>query len=295
MPPPVASPKSAEDVTKTDAAKDAWIEESNAQNGSSTFMTVFNSYDEELVRAAEARLRRKVDARVLPLIVLIYLFTYLDRNSITQVRLYGLQRDAGVKGAQYQTAISFFSASHIVMQLPSAMLMAKLRLSLYLRLHFGCEQPVWSSGVAVCAWYRRGPVLPRGYLLSQFVVRMALLICGLLLSNTFAGLISAGILSGMAGVGNLAAWQWLFILEGIATVQLGILAMIVLPDFPGTTKWLSEPERVIAQAHLAVDAGSPDLLDEEKVPMVRVGKPVHRDQLLKVLWKWIGTEGPTPS
>lgn len=43
---------------------------------------------------------------------------------------------------------------------------------------------------------------------------MALLVCGLMLSNSFAGLISAGILSGMAGVGNLAAWRWLFILEG---------------------------------------------------------------------------------
>lgn len=47
---------------------------------------------------------------------------------------------------------------------------------------------------------------------------MALLICGLLLSNSFAGLISAGILSGMEGVGKLAPWRWLFILEGLATI-----------------------------------------------------------------------------
>jgi len=117
--------------TKADLDKDAWIEESNGQNGSSV-MAVYNSYDEEFIRTTESQLRRKIDTRILPLIVTIYLFNYLDRNSITQARLYGLQEDTGVKGAQYQTAISIFSAGYIVMQLPSALLMTKLRPSLYL-------------------------------------------------------------------------------------------------------------------------------------------------------------------
>jgi len=51
-------------------------------------------------------------------------------------------------------------------------------------------------------------------------VRMALLVCGIVLSNAFAGLLSAGILSGMQGLGRLAPWRWLFILEGLATVIL---------------------------------------------------------------------------
>lgn len=45
------------------------------------------------------------------------------------------------------------------------------------------------------------------YTKREIGVRMALLICGILLSNAFAGLISAGILSGMDGVGNLESWQ----------------------------------------------------------------------------------------
>lgn len=94
---------------------------------------------------------------------------------------------------------------------------------------------------------------------------MALLICGLLLSNSFAGLISAGILSGMNGVGNLAAWRWLFILEGLATIVLGTIAFFTLPDYPGTTKWLTEAEKVVAQGRLAADAGSEDVLGEENV------------------------------
>ncbi|OJJ54331.1 hypothetical protein ASPSYDRAFT_1162467 [Aspergillus sydowii CBS 593.65] len=280
MPPSVAS-------TKADLDKDVWVESSNRHNGSLDVMAVYNSYDEEFIKTTEAQLRRKIDTRILPLIVIIYLLNYLDRNSITQARLYGLQEDTGVKGAQYQTAISIFSAGYIVMQLPSALLMTKMRPSLYLpcciiiwAIVSGCTSAVTSpAGLLVLRFVLgivEAPFFPGAifylsawYTKRELGVRMALLICGLLLSNAFAGLISAGILSGMAGVGNLAAWRWLFFLEGIATVLLGLLAMIVLPDFPGTTKWLSEAERVIAQARLAVDAGSPDLLDEGKVPMVR--------------------------
>jgi hypothetical protein len=115
---------------------------------------------------------------------------------------------------------------------------------------------------------------------------MALLVCGILLSNAFAGLISAGILEGMAGVGHLHAWRWLFLLEGLwyssqrrsdefkqqanaspglATVCVGCIALLVLPDYPATTSWLSEEEKIIAQGRLAADAGSDDVLGEEKV------------------------------
>ena len=80
----------------------------------------------------ERRLVRRIDIRILPMVIIIYIFNYLDRNSITQARLYGLQEDTHVKGAVYQTAISIFSAGYIIMQLPSTLLMTKLRPSLFL-------------------------------------------------------------------------------------------------------------------------------------------------------------------
>lgn len=95
--------------------------------------------------------------------------------------------------------------------------------------------------------------------------RMALLVSGIVLSNSFAGLISAGILSGMNGVGHLKAWRWLFILEGLATFCIGVIAFFCLPDYPATTSWLSEEEKVIAQGRLAKDAGSEQVLDHDEV------------------------------
>ncbi|KAL4798509.1 major facilitator superfamily domain-containing protein [Aspergillus venezuelensis] len=281
------------DMAKVDPVKD-WTEDSPSGNGSSGIMAIYHSYDEDYIRTVEGQLRRKIDIRILPIVVLIYLFNYLDRNSITQARLYGLQEDTGVKGAEYQTAISIFSAGYIVMQLPATILMTKLRPSLYLPCCIiiwafvsGCTSAVSNTaGLLVVRFvlgFVEAPFFPGAiYFLSSWFtkrelgVRMALLISGIVLSNAFAGLISAGILSGMNGVGNLAAWRWLFIIEGLATIVLGVIAMIVLPDFPGTTKWLTEPERVVAQARLAIDAGSVDLLDEEKVPITKgIGRAVR--------------------
>ena len=120
------------DDTKPKADKnDVWVENSQEENPNDV-MSIYLSYDAEYRQQVELQLRRKVDTRILPLIVLIYLLNYLDRNSITQARLYGLQEDTGVKGAQYQTAISIFSAGYILMQLPSTVLMTKFRPSIFL-------------------------------------------------------------------------------------------------------------------------------------------------------------------
>ncbi|KAJ6120677.1 hypothetical protein N7523_004957 [Penicillium sp. IBT 18751x] len=282
--PQKTTPRGDEGPTKDQ--KDCWIEDTHPA-APSDIIALYLSYDPEFRASTERQLRRKIDTRILPLIVLIYLFNYLDRNSITQARLYGLQEDTGLKGADYQTAISIFSAGYILMQLPSTIMMTKFRPSIYLPACIilwafvsGCTAAAFNTpGILMVRFFLgfvEAPFFPGAvYFLScwytrrEIGVRMALLICGILLSNAFAGLISAGILSGMGGVAGLAAWRWLFILEGLATIILGVIALFVLPDFPGTTKWLTEAEKVVAQARLAVDAGNDTLLEAEKVPIMR--------------------------
>jgi len=60
------------------------------------------------------------------------------------------------------------------------------------------------------AWYTR----------KELGKRTALLYSGSLLSGAFSGLIAAGITNGLAGAQGIAAWRWLFIIEGVITVRL---------------------------------------------------------------------------
>ena len=75
-------------------------------------------------------------------------------------------------------------------------------------------------------------------------------------------LIAAGILANMQGALGIAAWRWLFYIEGAITMFVGFQAMWLLPDYPNNTRWLSKRERRLAQVRLAEDAGEADQ-DEE--------------------------------
>lgn len=129
------SPTTVDDMHKPELAQLSYTEHVESVDKPSTVIDTYRSYSPKYSKDVEKQLLRKIDTRLLPLVVIIYLFNYLDRNSITQARLYGLQKDTHVNGAMYQTAISIFSAGYIAMQLPSTMLMTKLRPSIFLVSH----------------------------------------------------------------------------------------------------------------------------------------------------------------
>lgn len=104
------------------------------------------------------------------------------------------------------------------------------------------------------AWYTR----------KELGLRTAILYSGSLLSGAFSGLIAAGILSGLNGARGIAAWRWLFIIEGAVTVFVAICAYFILPNFPRTTSWLSEQERQLAIWRLEEDIGEDDWVSSEQ-------------------------------
>ena len=81
--------------------------------------------DEEF-EALERRTKRKIDLRILPMVVLIYILNYLDRNNIAAARLGGLEEDLGLVGSQYQTCISILFVGYILMQIPANMFLNKM-------------------------------------------------------------------------------------------------------------------------------------------------------------------------
>lgn len=74
-------------------------------------------------------------------------------------------------------------------------------------------------------------------------------------SGAFGGLFAAGIAAAFAN-NRISSWRWLFMIEGAATVVVAVASMFVIPDWPATTKWLSEEERQLSVVRLMEDAGS---------------------------------------
>lgn len=80
------------------------------------------------------------------------------------------------------------------------------------------------------------------YCRHEIQLRTALFFSAASVAGAFSGLLAFAI-GKMDGVGGLEGWRWIFILEGIATVAVSVLAFFLLHDFPETAKFLTEEER----------------------------------------------------
>lgn len=92
--------------------------------------------------------------------------------------------------------------------------------------------------------------------------RIAIFYSGYTISSAVGGLIAAGIIGNMDGVGGYPAWRWLFLIEGAVTILAAFPAFWLLPNYPTTTTWLSETERALAAYRLALEADNEE--DEVK-------------------------------
>ena len=85
--------------------------------------------------------------------------------------------------------------------------------------------------------------------------RMAIWHAGNTISNIISGFLAAGILEHMDYVAGLHAWQWLFLIEGMASIVVALVAFWVLPSWPHNTKFLTDQEREMAQYRVLVSNG----------------------------------------
>lgn len=225
----------------------------------------------------EALLVRKIDLRLLPMVILMYILNYLDRNNIAAARLVGLESDLSLTGTQYLTALSILFVGYILMQIPSNLFLNKVgKPAIFLPgvmvvwgIISGATAGVKSYGELVAVRFILGFVeaayfpgclffLSSWYTRKELGFRTAIMFSGSLLSGAFSGLISAGITHGLDGARGMRAWRWLFIIEGAITVVVALGAFWVLPNFPTTTGWLTEKERELAVWRLEEDVGVED-------------------------------------
>ncbi|KAJ5135005.1 uncharacterized protein N7515_004283 [Penicillium bovifimosum] len=242
------------------------------------------SKSSEWHRDMTQRLLRKVDWHLLPFLILMYLLNFLDRNNLSQARLGTLEKDLGMKGTDYNLATSILFVGYLLMQLPSNLLLTRLRPSLFLGIAMAnwydlfdsarrlpgaycsdrgvisaCQAAVQSfSGIIATRFFLgfvEAPFFPGAVMLIH---RIAWFYSGSSLANAFGGLIGAGVLENLDGAHGIAGWRWLFIIEGCITVGVSLLATLMLPNYPATTPWLDEQEKAYAQWRLMHDAGEAD-------------------------------------
>ncbi|KAL5363295.1 major facilitator superfamily domain-containing protein [Aspergillus floccosus] len=82
--------------------------------------------------------------------------------------------------------------------------------------------------------------------------------------NAFGGLLAAAILQ-LDGMHNIAGWEWLFIIEGSATVAIGAICACVMPEFPHNSRILSQLERDLAVWRIESEAGAAEGTENESV------------------------------
>ncbi|KAF2265117.1 MFS general substrate transporter [Lojkania enalia] len=223
----------------------------------------------------EKKILRKMDLRLIPMLALLYLLSFLDRGNIGNARIEGLVEDLGMSGSEYNLCLTVFFFTYAAFEVPSNLLLKTLRPSVWLptimvawgtvmtlmgivkdfkgllvaRLFLGVTEAGLFPGVAyyITMWYCRHE--------AQF--RQALFFSAASVAGAFSGLLAFGIAK-MDGVGNLEGWRWIFILEGILTVIVAVFAFFVLYDFPETAGFLTEEERAFVVYRLKYQGSQND-------------------------------------
>ncbi|KAK9722825.1 hypothetical protein K7432_002364 [Basidiobolus ranarum] len=218
----------------------------------------------------ERKIVRKYDIRILPLILILYTLSILDRINLGNARLYNLEKDLDLKSGQFGWCLSVFFFGYIIFEIPSNNFLKRARPSRWIsrimiswgiisscgaavhnfaglmsvRFFLGIAEAGFFPGVIYyfSFWYTR----------KEQATRIGFLFATSLLASGFSGILAYAI-SHMHNNLGLSAWQWIFLIEGIPSIFFGILTFFLLPDFPQTATWLTEEERAVAVKRLELE------------------------------------------
>ncbi|OJJ07862.1 hypothetical protein ASPVEDRAFT_57105 [Aspergillus versicolor CBS 583.65] len=203
--------------------------------------------------AEESRARIKIDFSVLPLLTFGMIMFQLDRMNVASALTGGFADDIGVNQNTINLGNQLMFLGIIVLEIPSNMLLQKIgpskwipaqvfvfgliaTLQVLLRNRGGFLATRMLLGLAE-AGYIPGSIytLSTWYTPQELGRRVAILFFGMFGGNAISPLIGAGILR-LHGQGSLSGWQYIFLIEGIATMIVALLLLLVLPTSPQRPK-----------------------------------------------------------
>lgn len=210
---------------------------------------------------------RIVSRRLIPFLMLCYIFAMIDRSNIGIARL-GFMGELGFSEAVYGLAGGLFYLGYALFEVPSNLMMKRIGArmtiarimflwSLFsaatafmllpwhfytLRFLLGVAEAGFFPGVLLYLSYW-APAARRARMTAQFMAAMAL--AGII-ANPLGGLI----MTSMEGVAGLQGWQWLFLIEGLPGCAIAVAAFFYLTNKPSDAKWLTDRQKSLLQEEL---------------------------------------------
>lgn len=210
---------------------------------------------------------RKINQRILPLLIAGYFFAYLDRANIGFAAM-TMNGDLNLSPEVYGFAAGIFFIGYVLFEVPSNLILNRVGARLWLArimITWGVISAatafVWSGPSLTVARFLLG-VAEAGYFPGVIFYLMAWLpnryrarFIGTLLAIGVASVVIGSPLSGLimsiGSVAGLKNWQWLFLIEGLPSVLVGIALLIWLPNSPKQVAWLTPKEKAWLEQTLA--------------------------------------------
>ncbi|KAI6081273.1 major facilitator superfamily domain-containing protein [Hypoxylon rubiginosum] len=203
---------------------------------------------------AEKKLVRKIDLILLPALWWLYILAYLDRGNVANAKAAGLTKSLNLNDADYSLIVSIFFVGYSVFEVPSNLLLNKIRPALYLSVIMA----IWGTCVAAISSVRSSKELLIGRFFLGFIEagvfpgslylltcwykkeevgkRFSIFYTSGCIAPALGGIMAGAILSHMDGVRGWEGWRWLFLIEGVVTVGFAVMFYFILVDYPQTTK-----------------------------------------------------------
>ena len=231
--------------------------------------------------ARQAAVRARINWRLLPLLFFCYIIAYIDRINVGFAKLHlqeVLAVDPATFNSVYGLGAGLFFIGYFIFEVPSNLILHRVGARIWIarimivwgvvsmammfihsttmfyvmRFLLGVAEAGFFPGVVLylTCWY---PHRERAGTIALFA-----------LGGVLAGVVGSplsGAILGLHGIGGLAGWQWLFLLEAIPAVLMGGVVLVLLPNRPSDARWLSAPEKVWVQARL--DAAAAQMLTHQ--------------------------------
>jgi sugar phosphate permease len=219
-------------------------------------------------RAVDTAMRR-----LMPLLVAMFVISYLDRVNITFAESQ-LERDLALSGTAFGLAAGIFFVGFVLFEVPSNLVLYRVgarrwlaRIMISWGLVAAATGLVWDTASLIAVRVLLG-VAEAGFfpgvifLLTCWFPRdrrgqaTAVFMLGIVIALVVGGPLSGALLE-LDGVLGVEGWRWLFFVEGLPAVAIGLYVLRALPETPADAQWLEPTEREALERRLAAEEREP--------------------------------------